>query len=112
MVFDTSLLHELPNGQEIELDLECTYDVGHDGIGPYEFWGQKCFDKGQPTMDFEPASQCRLLRAGFVGSDGYLPEAKVQTLGFQKLVERIILLNEEELVERAWEDASQDNSPD
>ena len=31
-------------GEEIEALIEWTNE--NDGIGPYEYWGQKCYDKG------------------------------------------------------------------
>lgn len=38
----------LDNTREEDIDIEvvCEYEVENDGIGPYEFWGQKCFDYG------------------------------------------------------------------
>ncbi len=32
--------------KDIDIDVHCEYEVNNDGIGPYEFWGQKCVDKG------------------------------------------------------------------
>lgn len=32
--------------QDIDIDVDCEYEVENNGIGGYEFWGQKCFDKG------------------------------------------------------------------
>lgn len=38
-----SLPEEL--GEEIEVTAE--FIIDNDGIGPYEYWGQKCYDAGQ-----------------------------------------------------------------
>jgi len=37
---------QLPVGTEIEIIVELGIRWERDGIGPYEFWGQKCFDAG------------------------------------------------------------------
>jgi len=34
---------------EVKLDLG--FDFGNDGIGPYEYWGQRCNDRGKPTVE-------------------------------------------------------------
>ncbi len=34
------------HGIEIDVEGEFSYDMANDGIGFYEFWGQKCFDRG------------------------------------------------------------------
>ena len=34
-----------------EFLVEYTAEVGNNGIGSYEFWGQRCFDKGQATIE-------------------------------------------------------------
>lgn len=38
-------------GEEMELTLEIEYETSYDGIGPYEFWGFKGFDKGHLCVD-------------------------------------------------------------
>lgn len=37
----------LPKFDHVEVTAEFEYEGGYDGIGSYEFWGQKCFDKGE-----------------------------------------------------------------
>lgn len=32
--------------KEVEILVDCEYEVENNGIGEYEYWGQKCFDKG------------------------------------------------------------------
>lgn len=38
------------NGKGYEVDLSIE-NVEYDGIGPYEYWGAKGFDKGQPYVE-------------------------------------------------------------
>ena len=37
---------QLPVGTDIEIVVELSVSWERDGIGAYEFWGQKCFDAG------------------------------------------------------------------
>lgn len=37
---------ELPVGTDVEITVELGVSWAKDGIGAYEFWGQKCFDAG------------------------------------------------------------------
>lgn len=39
--------------EECEIELSVSYSIYNDGIGPYEYWGQKCFDKGNPCVEIE-----------------------------------------------------------
>jgi len=41
------------NGEEQELELEISYTISNDGIGPYEYWGQRCIDKGFDYAEIE-----------------------------------------------------------
>ena len=34
------------NSEEKEIEFFCDYEIQNDGIGSYEFWGSKEFDKG------------------------------------------------------------------
>lgn len=34
------------NSKEKEIEFFCDYEIQNDGIGSYEFWGSKEFDKG------------------------------------------------------------------
>jgi hypothetical protein len=38
-------------GEEIEVEVD--WAVENDGIGPYEYWGYKCFDKGENYLVIE-----------------------------------------------------------
>lgn len=42
---DVTLEVELAT-REVEVTATFEYEGGYNGIGPYDFWGQKCFDKG------------------------------------------------------------------
>lgn len=37
--------------EDIDIDVDCECEVTNDGIGPYEYWGQKCFDKGTDYLE-------------------------------------------------------------
>lgn len=39
-----STFYEIEEGLEVEFSGDIT--IENDGIGPYEFWGQKCYDAG------------------------------------------------------------------
>ena len=39
------------NGGEHELEVEFTFSIGNDGIGSYEYWGCKGYDKGFDYID-------------------------------------------------------------
>ena len=32
--------------EDVDIEVSCEYEIENDGIGPYEYWGQKCVDKG------------------------------------------------------------------
>jgi len=36
--------------EELDIDVECEYEVCNDGIGAYEYWGQKCYDAGTDRL--------------------------------------------------------------
>lgn len=38
-------------GEEIEAKVE--FSIQNDGIGSYEYWGQKCFDSGEDYIEVE-----------------------------------------------------------
>ena len=40
---------ESQDGREIVLDLHPV--IVNNGIGAYEFWGQRCYDHGQPEVE-------------------------------------------------------------
>lgn len=39
------------NGREHNVDLDVEYTLGCDGIGSYEFWGERCFDAGRDYIE-------------------------------------------------------------
>lgn len=41
------------DGDFIEVEFEGSPTVENDGIGPYEYWGYKCFDKGEDYQVLE-----------------------------------------------------------
>ena len=45
------------DGEEIEILVD--WIVENDGIGPYEFWGQQCYDHGQTY----PLVECAVLKS-------------------------------------------------
>jgi hypothetical protein len=45
---------ELPNIGEVTFFADLSaFTVENDGIGSYEFWGQKCYDKGNDYLNLE-----------------------------------------------------------
>lgn len=49
----------------IEIEVECEGSWQNDGIGPYEFWGQMCNDRGRNYIIIENTEW---------DSDGFTPE--------------------------------------
>lgn len=37
--------------EDIDIDVDVEFDILNDGIGSYEFWGQKCFDTGKDYLE-------------------------------------------------------------
>lgn len=42
---------KLDNEKEVEITI--SYVISNDGIGGYEFWGQKCYDHGTSYVEIE-----------------------------------------------------------
>lgn len=42
----TPVLHWFVRDVEIDCEVEYDFDVENDGIGAYEYWGQRCYDAG------------------------------------------------------------------
>lgn len=42
---------ELDGGKEVEV--KAYYTIARNGIGDYEFWGQKCYDRGAKFVQIE-----------------------------------------------------------
>lgn len=62
-------------GEDIDIDVDCEYEVENDGIGPYEFWGQKCFDKG---TDRAVIISWEWNKTGFTAEEIALVDAKIE----------------------------------
>jgi hypothetical protein len=53
---DTTTVHEFEWGADCEFYVEAIVQwkfEGFDGIGSYEYWGQKCFDQGSPLWEID-----------------------------------------------------------
>lgn len=98
--FTTTIEGLIKNGQEIQLEVEGEFEIGNDGIGHYEFWGQKCFDSGHPVLEMNVPEDITILSAVLDGRE--ISEVKLQTIGFLRLAEQIMAEREHELVECAW----------
>lgn len=61
--------------QDIDIDVDFEYEVECDGIGPYEFHGQKCYDKGKEQaviISYE------WDKTGFTAEEVALVEAEIE----------------------------------
>lgn len=47
---------------EIEFQVDCS--VENDGIGAYEYWGQKCYDHGTDYVEQDGDATCFMVRTG------------------------------------------------
>jgi len=54
MEITTTYFDKDENEKEIQVAVEVS--AGYDGIGPYEYWGSKEFDKGQLCVDIDKTS--------------------------------------------------------
>ena len=61
-------------GEDIDIDVDCEYEIENNGIGSYEFWGQKCFDKG---TDSAVIISWERDKTGFSPEEIVLIEAKI-----------------------------------
>ncbi len=43
----------MPNGEELEVEFMAECRMENDGIGAYEYWGQKCFDSGTDYAELD-----------------------------------------------------------
>lgn len=52
---ETTYQLEYSDNQEnwFEIEISIQYETSYDGIGPYEFWGFKGFDKGELCIDID-----------------------------------------------------------
>jgi|WetSurSiteA1Bulk_404760.scaffolds.fasta_scaffold61642_3 hypothetical protein len=52
--FETTATLKLPESFGIEeVQVKVTYHIENDGIGAYEYWGAKCFDRGQDYIEID-----------------------------------------------------------
>ena len=63
--------------REVEVVVDCEYDVLNDGIGAYEYWGQKCFDAGSEYIEITNTSWDK---TGFSPVEIAAVEAKIAKL--------------------------------
>ena len=77
---------------EIEVEVEVNLLVSNDGIGAYEYWGQRCFDKGQPTFELE---SFKVISAYWTGLDRVVNNLHLKTR-FYEIVEERLFGNEKD----------------
>lgn len=84
---------ELENrSNPIEIEVECSACVENDGIGPYEFWGQKCNDRGRDYLVIEETEW---------NKEGFTDE---ENAAIEKEIEKNVPLWEENMME-SWGDS-------
>ena len=54
------------SGGEHLIEVEFTFSIGNDGIGSYEYWGCKGYDKGMNYIEDVSISSIHLVREGIV----------------------------------------------
>lgn len=52
------------------------YTVNNDGIGAYEFWGERCYDYGHDYIEEAYPVNAKLLRIRYVSSRDQIPKIK------------------------------------
>jgi len=48
---ESTILYVDIDDEEVECNIQ--YRVDNNGIGPYEYWGQTCYDKGEDYIEIE-----------------------------------------------------------
>lgn len=61
-------------GEDIDIDVDCEYEINNNGIGPYEFWGQVGNDKG---IDYVEIIDTEWDKTGFTPEEVVLIEKKI-----------------------------------
>jgi hypothetical protein len=61
--------------KEVDIEVDFEYEVMNDGIGPYEYWGQKCFDKG---TDSAVITSWEWDKTGFTPEEINIVEAEIE----------------------------------
>lgn len=52
------------NGSEHDIEIEFSFKIENDGIGPYEYWGAKGYDYGTDYMVIDEVEDACLVRTG------------------------------------------------
>lgn len=88
MEITISYLDKDENEKEISLDVSAS--LFYDGIGPYEFWGQKGFDKGELCLDIEEVSYDKtgLTQAEIDQIEEYIESEKFYSLALKECLDR------------------------
>lgn len=84
--------------REVEATIEVEFSAGYNGIGAYEFWGQRCFDKGEVEIEIESTS----LMGAIWLDNGQAVEPK-NPVGWQRLIARKIEEQDSNIIEAAAE---------
>ena len=64
------------SGRLHRLALDVEYTIGCDGIGSYEFWGEKCFDSGKEYIEEAWATAAYLVRVGYKSKREDIPNIR------------------------------------
>ena len=97
----TTTLEQRIGEQYLEIDISFSYDITNDGIGAYEFWGHRCFDKGNESVELDDTFQILRARLG----KRRLTKDKIETKGFKRLAESMFEEAKDSLINDAWADA-------
>ena len=61
-------------GKDHDIEVTGTFRIDNDGIGGYEYWGQKCYDYGTDSIEVDEVDcNARLLRMGICKSKSEMP---------------------------------------
>ena len=63
---NTNVYIECDRFGEHEIKCDFDVDVENDGIGEYEYWGAKGYDKGTDYLVLTDVYDCKLIRSGRV----------------------------------------------
>ena len=64
------------SGWEHDVNAIIEYTVGNDGIGAYEFWGERCYDYGRDYIEEAYAVDAELYRCRYVATKEQIPKIK------------------------------------
>lgn len=74
-VNNTLTIYLPSRGEDIDIDVSCVYEVLNDGIGEYEYWGQKGVDGGR---DYPVITDTEWNKTGFTSEDIILVERAIE----------------------------------